>query len=84
MASLYSRQNLNTGDENNNGNEFVTDGSVPFWWTRVGFPSFVRGVKGANVSADRTDCSVGSVIWDILPLHRTHGNWILARETKNQ
>lgn len=36
MASIYSRQNLNNGNGNENDEFLVDDGQVPFWWTRTG------------------------------------------------
>ena len=44
----------------------------------------IRDVKVTNASADRTDYPMVDFLWNILPLHGIHGNWILARETEDQ
>lgn len=36
MARIFSRQNLNTGNDGNDGQVEFVDGEVPFWWTRKG------------------------------------------------
>lgn len=37
-----------------------------------------------DVGAERRDYSVVDLLWDLLSLYGIHGNWILARQTKDQ
>lgn len=79
MASIFSRQSFDNGDD-----FVVVDGNRSFWWTRVWPQELTFTSSKLTLCTDWRNSEMVYILRHILPVLSIHDRRLLACETKNR